>query len=164
MGGRRRLADRLSFRTNVDYTRAVGAENVTFTIGYSGKSMADFMTALRDAGVNLVVDIRALPLSRKRGFSKTSLGESLSEAGIEYAHLRQAGNPYRSKKQDIERCLALYSAYIDERPDVVAAVEAAITGRRAALLCFEADACECHRSVIGERLKARDPRRRVWHI
>jgi uncharacterized protein (DUF488 family) len=142
----------------------VGTARVTFTIGYAGKSLADFVKALHAAGVQRVVDVRALPLSRKKGFSKTSLGEALSKESIEYVHLRVAGNPYRDQKNDIKACLALYSSHVDEHPEVVEAVEAAVVGRRAALLCFEADACDCHRSEIVKRLTARDPRREVRHL
>jgi uncharacterized protein (DUF488 family) len=137
---------------------------VTFTIGYSGRTLAEFVGALRRAGVDRVVDVRALPLSRKKGFSKVALGEALSKAEIEYVHLREAGNPYRDQKANIATCLALYSAYVDDHPEVVRAVEAAVDGKAAALLCFEADACECHRSVLVKRLTARDPHRRVQHL
>lgn len=147
----------------VVYTLNV-ASDVTFTIGYAGKSVSEFVGALRRAGVERVVDVRALPLSRKKGFSKTALGQALSKADIEYVHLRVAGNPYRDQKADVARCLALYSSFVDEHPEVVQAVETAVDGRAAALLCFEADACECHRSVLIDRLKARNPRRRVRHL
>lgn len=142
----------------------MGAANVTFTIGYSGKTLADFVKALHDAGVRRVVDVRALPLSRKKGFSKTALGEALSKEKIEYVHLRVAGNPYRDQKADISTCLALYSAYVDNHPEIIEAVEAAVEGEKSALLCFEADACECHRSVLTERLASRRPRLAVRNL
>ncbi|MDR1430587.1 MAG: DUF488 domain-containing protein, partial [Propionibacteriaceae bacterium] len=40
-----------------------------------------------------LVDVRQTPISRKRGLSKTALGAALSEAGIDYIHLRELGNP-----------------------------------------------------------------------
>jgi uncharacterized protein (DUF488 family) len=148
----------------VGYVLGVGSADLTFTIGYSGKTLACFVDTLLRAGVNRVVDVRALPLSRKKGFSKTALGEALSEAAIEYVHLRVAGNPYRDQKADVAKCLALYSAHVDRHPEIVEAVETAVDGRVAALLCFEANPCECHRSVIVERLTARNPRRMVEHL
>lgn len=137
---------------------------MTFTIGYSGKTLPEFVGTLRRAGVERVVDVRALPLSRKPGFSKTALGQALAKAEIEYVHLREAGNPYRDQKADVAQCLALYSAYVDHHPEVVHAVETAIEGKATALLCFEANACECHRSVLVERMMAHDPRRKVQHL
>ncbi len=155
--------ERLSIGSLVVYILIVGP-NVTFTIGYSGKTLPEFVGALRRAGVKRVVDVRALPLSRKRGFSKTALGEALSKAEIEYVHLRVAGNPYRDQRANVSACLALYSAYVDDHPEVVHAVENAVDGKAAALLCFEADACECHRSVLVDRLVTRNPRRKVEHL
>ncbi len=135
-----------------------------YTIGYAGRRLPDFIQALQEAGVERVIDVRALPLSRRKGFSKTSLGESLANAGIEYVHLRSAGNPYRDQKNDIKRCLALYAKHIDANPIVIDDVEAAMRGRPSALLCFEADACECHRSVLVDHLTQRNPSRRIRHL
>lgn len=148
----------------IGYISGVGAPNVTFTIGYAGKSVDVFVQKLRAAGVKQVVDIRALPLSRKKGFSKTSLGSTLADADIEYLHLRVAGNPFRAQRANVAACLALYSKYVDDHPEVVDAVETAVHGGRVALLCFEAEACDCHRSVIVERLALRNPRQRVRHL
>jgi uncharacterized protein (DUF488 family) len=53
-----------------------------YTIGYEATTMAEFLAALTRAGVERVIDVRALPLSRRPGFSKTSLAASLREAGI----------------------------------------------------------------------------------
>jgi uncharacterized protein (DUF488 family) len=66
-----------------------------FTIGYEGASVAAFVAALREAGVALVLDIRAAPVSRKKGFSKTPLAQHLSEAGMGYRHLRGLGTRNR---------------------------------------------------------------------
>jgi uncharacterized protein (DUF488 family) len=156
--------DALSIEAWIVYILLVVAASVTFTIGYSGRTLSEFVSTLRRAGVKRVVDVRALPLSRKKGFSKTALGEALSEAKIEYVHLREAGNPYRDQKANVAACLALYSAYVDGHPEVVQAVETAVDGKSAALLCFEANACDCHRSVLVDRLTARNPHRKVQHL
>src|SRR3954462_4985872 len=64
-----------------------------FTIGYEGATMPDFISALQQAGVHRVIDVRALPLSRRPGFSKTPLRGALHEVGIEYVHLKALGTP-----------------------------------------------------------------------
>src|SRR3982751_5880304 len=64
-----------------------------FTIGYEGTTVAEFLAALQAAGVKRVIDVRALPLSRRPGFSKTSLKNALAEEGIEYLHLKALGTP-----------------------------------------------------------------------
>jgi uncharacterized protein (DUF488 family) len=134
---------------------------VLFTIGYEGRTVESFLEALGDAGVTRVIDVRELPLSRRKGFSKTKLGEALEETGIEYVHLRAAGNPYRDKKHDIDHCLALYRGYLDERPEVLDLLEAEMSEAQVALLCVEADHDSCHRSVLADRLKARKRRLKV---
>ena len=126
-----------------------------FTIGYEGRSLDDFITVLLEAGVERIVDVRELPLSRKRGFSKRALAEALEEHGIEYVHVRAAGNPHRDLRHDIERCLAAYREHLRANPAALDEVMAALEGTRAALLCVEHDPAVCHRSVLAARLARR---------
>lgn len=123
-----------------------------FTIGYEGRHLPEFVTMLKAARVDRVIDIRELPLSRRKGFSKTPLRAALSAAGIDYVHLRSAGNPYRDQRDDIERCLKLYAGHLRRSPDVIDEVLATAKGHRAALLCVEREACNCHRSVLAAQL------------
>src|ERR1051325_46708 len=90
-----------------------------FPVGYQGKTGPEMLAQLKAAGVKLVVDVRGLPLSRKRGFSKTGLSNSLAAAGIEYLHAKAAGNPFSDEKEDVERCLWLYRKHLARRSDVV---------------------------------------------
>lgn len=120
-----------------------------FTIGYEGKSLEELIATLAAAGVDRVIDVRALPLSRRRGFSKTPLSKALADADIDYVHLRAAGNPYR--KEGVAG-FARYAAHLEQSPEVLAEVRAAARGHRAALLCAEAEPAECHRSVLAGRL------------
>ncbi|HUQ02185.1 MAG TPA: DUF488 domain-containing protein [Kofleriaceae bacterium] len=126
-----------------------------FTIGYEGRSVDELIAELVGAGVDRVIDIRALPLSRRRGFSKTPLRVALAAAGIDYVHVKEAGNPYRELRDDPERCLALYRAHLDESPQVVAQVLEVVAGRRAALLCLEREPEVCHRSIVAGALAKR---------
>lgn len=127
------------------------------TIGYEGKTPAEFVQQLKRARVSILVDVRELPLSRRRGFSKTPLRSALEAEGIRYIHLRPAGNPYRAQKEDIQKCLRLYAGHLDRSPEVVELVLGEVRGRRAALLCFEAQSCNCHRSILAARMKASEP-------
>lgn len=135
-----------------------------WTIGYAGRAIDDFVRVLKRARVQLVVDVRELPLSRKKGFSKTALRGALESAGIDYRHVRAAGNPYRAHKGNIERGLALYAGHLDRTPNALDEVVELVTSKRCALLCFEAEACECHRSVIAERLCRTRPRLVVTNL
>ena len=139
------------------------ARSVVFTVGYEDRTPDELIELLARAGVRRVVDVRALPLSRRRGFSKTPLREALAAHRIDYVHLRDAGNPYRELRADPKRCLRLYARYLDAHPAVLDAVEAAVSERRSALLCVEAGPECCHRSVIANRL-ARAKRFSVKHL
>lgn len=141
----------------------MGARTV-FTIGYGGKDLEQFIGELSSAGVRRVVDVRELPLSRKRGFSKTALREALSDAGIEYVHLRCAGNPFRAEKDDVARCLAKYASFLARHDEVLEEVERATNGTRSALLCAERDHQSCHRAVLAARVTARNPSVKVRHL
>ena len=125
-----------------------------FTIGYEATTMAEFLAALRAAGVKRVIDVRALPLSRRPGFSKSSLAASLAEAGIGYVHLRALGTPKAgrdaAKKGDVTTLKAVYADQL-ELPEAQA--QAAImlglaTEMPSALLCYERDPCHCHRTLL----------------
>ncbi|MCY0992144.1 DUF488 domain-containing protein [Nannocystis sp. ILAH1] len=135
-----------------------------FTVGYAGKSVDDFIQVLRRAGVQRVVDVRELPLSRKKGFSKRGLSEVLAEHGIDYVHVRSAGNPHRSLRHDVVRCLEAYRGHLRENPAAVEEVLNALVGVRAALLCVEHDHAVCHRSVLAARLARRRNVEIVAHL
>src|SRR5262245_4748176 len=67
--------------------------NKLFTVGYEGVKPADLFASLQARGVELLIDVRDVPISRKPGFSKTSLSQGLSATGIEYLHLKGLGDP-----------------------------------------------------------------------
>ncbi len=129
------------------------------TIGYEGKRVDDFLADLIRHRVERVVDVRALPLSRRRGFSKSLLSAALAEAGIEYQHVRAAGNPFRHDCGAIAEVLTRYRRHVLANPAALEEVRAAVAGARSALLCFEADAASCHRSVLATFLAAGSPDR-----
>ena len=125
-----------------------------FTIGYEGATMEAFVAALRTAGVRRVIDVRALPLSRRPGFSKSTLAASLNEAGIDYVHLKALGTPKpgrdAAKKGDVATLTAVYDAQLELSEAQVAAAQmlALADERPSALLCYERDPCHCHRTLL----------------
>lgn len=127
-----------------------------FTIGYEATTMADFLAALTGAGVERVIDVRALPLSRRPGFSKTSLAASLAEAGIDYVHLKALGTPKRgrdaAKKDDVATLEAVYADQLElpEAQAQAAQMLALAAEKPSALLCFERDPRHCHRTLLLE--------------
>ena len=125
-----------------------------YTIGYEATTMADFLAALRAAGVERVIDVRALPLSRRPGFSKSSLAASLAEAGIDYVHLKALGTPKRgrdaAKKGDVATLEAVYDDQLAlPEAQAAAAIMLGLAGERpSALLCYERDPQHCHRTLL----------------
>jgi uncharacterized protein (DUF488 family) len=125
-----------------------------FTIGYDGATMPEFLAALKTAGVERVIDVRALPLSRRPGFSKTPLKGALAEAGIDYVHLRALGTPAEGRSAaragrhaDMAR---IYAGQL-ELPEAMVQGEQMIELARdksSALLCFEREPAHCHRSLL----------------
>src|SRR5437667_11304278 len=94
-----------------------------FTIGYEGATAPEFIAALKKAGVERVIDIRALPLSRRPGFSKSPLKVALEDSGIEYVHLKALGTPAEGRAaaraghhKDLER---IYTGQL-ELPEAMA--------------------------------------------
>src|SRR4051794_7500181 len=125
-----------------------------FTIGYEGATVAEFLAALKAAGVRRIIDVRALPLSRRPGFSKTPLSGALAEAGIEYVHLKALGTPSEGRTaaragrhSDLERIYAgqleLPEAMVQSAQMLDLAAE-----KPSALLCMERDPAHCHRTLL----------------
>lgn len=125
-----------------------------FTIGYEGATVGEFLAALQEAGVKRLIDVRALPLSRRPGFSKSPLRAALEEAGIDYVHLKALGTPAEGRAAaragrhaDLER---IYAGQL-ELPEAIAQGAQMIELSRekpSALLCFEREPAHCHRTLL----------------
>lgn len=131
-----------------------------FTIGYEKATQAAVIAALRDAGVELLADIRYLPLSRRPGFSKSSLRAAVEEAGMEYRHFRDVGTPPEgraaARRGDQDTLAQVYAGQL-ELPQALAAMaelRALALEKRTCLLCFCREADKCHRSLLVEALLA----------
>jgi uncharacterized protein (DUF488 family) len=133
---------------------------IVFTIGYERRSPDELARDLAAAGVTLLADVRELPLSRRRGFSKTALADRLGEAGIEYLHERALGNPkpYRDawKGGDAEAGRAGYRAHLAAASsEAVGALACRVAEGGVCLLCVEHDAADCHRALLAAALAER---------
>jgi uncharacterized protein (DUF488 family) len=133
------------------------------TIGYEAATQAGVIEALKAADVAIVLDVRAVAASRRAGFSKTVLAASLGEAGIDYRHLRQLGTPPAGRQAAragrTGEMHEIYEAHLAEpaaQLELAQAVEIAL-GRKAALLCYEADYRGCHRLIVAARMSEAAP-------
>lgn len=136
---------------------------VALWVGSAGyeryKDNREFARALAEAGVERLVDVRELPISRRRGYGKSALLAAMANAGVEYVHVRALGNPkpfrdlYKAGRTDEGR--AAYEAFLlEERLDALAALADMLHEKRAALMCVEHDAATCHRTVILDALRS----------
>ncbi len=130
-----------------------------YTIGYEGLDMNGFLALLRTGNVETVVDIRELPLSRKPGFSKKGLGETLNLHGFEYMHVPELGCPKPVREQyradaNWSRYKTGFLRYLALQDDVITELSAMATTTTCALLCFEADYNYCHRSMVADAVHA----------
>ena len=125
-----------------------------FTIGYEATTVAEFIAALQVGGVERVIDVRAIPNSRRPGFSKTPLRNALAEVGIDYVHLKALGTPAdgraaarAGRHDELER---IYAAQLDLPEAIVQAqqMRELAAEKPSALLCFEREPAECHRSLL----------------
>lgn len=127
-----------------------------YTIGYEATTMAEFIAALKAAGVERLIDVRALPLSRRPGFSKNILAASVGEAGIEYVHLKNLGTPKpgrdAAKKGDVATLEAVYETQLGlpEAQAEAARMRALAAEKPSALLCYERNPEHCHRTLLLE--------------
>ncbi|MGK6319825.1 DUF488 domain-containing protein [Sphingomonas sp. DT-204] len=125
-----------------------------YTIGYEGATFDEVVVALKRAGVEQVIDVRALPLSRRPGFSKSVLAASLAEQGIGYVHLKALGTPKpgrdAAKRSDRATLEAVYAGQLalPEAQAEAARMRALAAEKRSALLCFERDPAVCHRTLL----------------
>lgn len=134
---------------------------VAYTIGYEGWELGEFVARLRERRVEMLIDIREKPASRKPGFSKTPLREALEEAGIEYVHVKALGSPsairYEYKNGgDRDSFFRAYRAYLKTQVDELRTVLDAVRERTCCLMCLERHAMDCHRSAVSEMLKKID--------
>lgn len=131
---------------------------ILFTVGYAGSSMETFLAALKDAGVEELVDVRAIAASRNRPFCKNALAASLEGAGIAYRHIKALGTPKAgrdaAKLGDVATLHAVYDGQLatPEAQDALAALRALACEKRVALMCMESDPAHCHRSIVADRL------------
>ncbi len=138
-----------------------------FTIGYEGTTLSAFIDVLKAAGVERVLDVRALPLSRRPGFSKSALKGALEESGLEYLHLKALGTPPEG------RAAARSGRYVDlvriyegqlELPEAIAQAAqmmALVAEKPTALLCMERQPAHCHRTLL---LNAIAPDANIIHL
>lgn len=133
------------------------AASKLFTIGYEKAKPAAVMAELKRAKVKLLIDTRAVAVSRRPGFSKNQLAAALDENGIGYLHLQKLGTPDAGRQAahsgKMDAMWRIYAKHL-KTPDAIEAMDELVSivksGQSACLLCYERDKNFCHRSRISE--------------
>ena len=131
-----------------------------YTLGYQGLSIEHYLRALRDAGVEMVIDVRENAWSQRSEYIGSLLKRSLADAGIMYQHWKMLGNPAANRKSALNasQCLRRYRAYLNDDSRALNLLLAKIEDewhrdRKVSLTCYENNPVDCHRSVIVDELK-----------
>ena len=148
--------------TQQEYSEVSSSWNLTkgtilFTIGYEGSSIDQYLYRLLSSNVNILVDVRKNPFSRKHGFSQRQLQEYMAKVGIKYYHLPELGISSKLRKnlngiQSYENLFEYYASTIlpEQKQDLDKIKELLREHQRVALTCFEAEHRRCHRHKITE--------------
>ena len=134
-------------------------KQMLFTIGYEGISVEHYLNTLIKNDVRVLCDVRNNPLSRKFGFSKSSLQKYLSNIGIEYVHLPELGIKSEkrnnlSSDEDYRNLFVDYESSLSNQKDRLEKLYQLLpTKVRIALTCFEREPSHCHRHIIRDYLK-----------
>jgi uncharacterized protein (DUF488 family) len=131
-----------------------------YTIGYEGHKPADLFASLKANSVELLIDVREVPISRKPGFSKTSLAQGLADAGIGYLHFKGLGDPKpgriaarEGRFADFRRIFTSHMLTTTAQQALAEALSAA-SKSVACLLCFEQNHLNCHRCIVAKSMAA----------
>jgi hypothetical protein len=130
------------------------------TIGYEGRSLEAYLNRLITAGVTLLCDVRRNPLSRKYGFSKSTLSKACIGVGIRYEHLPELGIASEDRRS-LETGADYDALFARYRRDVLRNQSKALSlikqwveeGHRVALTCFESEPRRCHRHCVADALR-----------
>lgn len=129
-----------------------------YTIGYEGTDIDRFVATLKAVGVQLLADVRALPLSRKRGFSKKGLRARIEQEGMGYVHLGALGDPKEGRDAAragrFDQFRKIYNKHLAlaEPQETLRELASLVKERSTCLMCFERDPTECHRLIVASQL------------
>jgi uncharacterized protein (DUF488 family) len=131
-----------------------------YTFGYEGLDIKAFVFRVLDVGIDIIIDVRELPLSRKKGFSKAAFRQALAVSGVAYAHMPALGCPKNIRdKYKADGDWAAYSraflAYLATQDANVRELVKVSKATTACLVCFETDYKMCHRTYVARAVRRR---------
>ena len=133
--------------------------SVVYTIGYEDTDIDRFVDTLKAVGVRTLADVRAVALSRKKGFSKAALRNRLAEEGIVYRHFAELGDPKPGREAaragHHDKFRKIYAKHLTsaEAKSALDTLAETTWSSPSCLLCFERDPKLCHRSIVADKLR-----------
>ncbi|MBN1764321.1 MAG: DUF488 domain-containing protein [Sedimentisphaerales bacterium] len=132
-----------------------------FTVGYEGYHIDGFIAHLKNHSINCLLDVREIPLSRKKGFSKSALAQRLQKEKITYLHLKALGSPkpIRNKLKengDYGSFFKKMNEHLNNETETIEEAYHYIVQKKCCLMCFEHPAHNCHRIAVANKIKERD--------
>ena len=127
------------------------------TIGYEGIDVDEFVERLKKYNVTRLIDVREIPISRKKGFSKTALKGKLEKENIKYVHFKSLGSPSPLRKKlktnwDYNYFFKTYLKYLSKNMDAIKEVYQYISDGINCIMCFERTPEKCHRSAVANKI------------
>jgi uncharacterized protein (DUF488 family) len=146
-------------------------KELLLTAGYAGHDPRSFLAELRQRDVEVVIDVRQNPWSRKKGFSRSKLSGFLEDNGVAYVHESELGVPVGLRKKlkagqhEFHAYLDEFRSYLAEHGGALDRVYELAIEKRCCLICLEHRAEDCHRSVVAQAIEARNGHRlKVVHV
>jgi hypothetical protein len=146
-------------RRRVAGARPAKAKSGLVTIGYEGRSLEAYLNLLLQNSVTLLCDVRRNPISRKYGFSKSTLSKACEGVGIRYEHLPELGIDSEERRDlktqaDYDALFAEYERKsLPHQKEALAKIRGWVkAGERVALTCYELLPQQCHRHCVAEAL------------
>jgi uncharacterized protein (DUF488 family) len=142
-------------------------KGLVHTVGHSTRPLAELVDILRAAGVQVLVDVRRYPVSRRHPqFGRERLEAGLHAAGIAYRHEADLGG-HREPREDSPNTAwrePAFRGYADHMatPEFAAALERLMALEQTAVLCAEGQPTRCHRQLLADALVCRGVR--VRHL
>lgn len=131
-----------------------------YSIGYQGKSLRSLCSILSNNSIQLLIDVRSRAWSFRPEFRKNALKQALNEHGIDYTHLKIAGNPYRppyNKPINPKLCESKYLKYLNQTPAILDTCYNLLSSKPSAIFCYESNRIQCHRNVLIRMIIAANP-------
>jgi len=138
--------------------KLVKVDTLIYSIGYEAMEIDKFIEKLKRNKINLLIDVREKAISRKKGFSKAALESVLTEAGIQYVHMKQLGSPSEDRKKlhendNWEEFTRKYRQYMEGNMTSLVELCNKVKGKVSCLMCFEREYSKCHRSLLTSKIK-----------